>query len=131
MNFPSGDFKYTNLRFGSYEPVSMSTHRFGRGFPVLQYLPSLLRFVLRRESEAKKNGVYGPWNSHDFCEQGWEVVTSQIFYCWLVESDIQLILGKCMVFKKLMGKKSKDCKRWVPIGWGGAPTLSVEFLAVM
>ena len=27
MNFASGDFKYTNLRFGSYEPVSMCTHK--------------------------------------------------------------------------------------------------------
>ena len=26
MNFISGDFKYTNLGFGSYEPVSMCTH---------------------------------------------------------------------------------------------------------
>ena len=37
-----------------------------------------------------------------------------------------------MVSKKLMGKKSKGYKRGVPIGGleGGAPTLSVEFLAV-
>ena len=28
-----------------------------------------------------------------------------------------------MVSKKLMGKKSKGCKRWVPIGSGGAHPL--------
>ena len=41
----------------------------------------------------------------------------------VTSNPLHLILGKCMVSKKLMGKKSKGCKRWVPIGSGGAHPL--------
>ena len=49
MNFASGDFKYRNLRFGSYEPVSMCT---------LFVLQAFAEVVLRSQMNMSNKKIY-------------------------------------------------------------------------